>query len=110
MDVRKKVLFKINNEVVLEESTDIFLNEIDELKWQIAVECEVSIDDIDVEIIEFPIGYSEDVDVGVKGMVFWKDLFHKPIVGVSCLLEEGTDEYLDAINNGTIENYLVFTI
>jgi hypothetical protein len=33
MKPRTKLLFKINNEIVLEESTDLYLNQIDELKW-----------------------------------------------------------------------------
>jgi hypothetical protein len=110
MKPRTKLVFKINDEIVLEESTDLYLNQIDELKWNIALECECSIDDIEVEKVEMPLEVSEDVDVAVDGLVFWKSLYMQPIQGVTCDLEEGSDEYLDAINNGTLINHLNFFI
>jgi hypothetical protein len=110
MKPRTKLVFKINDEIVLEESTDLYLNQIDELKWGIALECECSIDDIEVEKVEIPLEVSEDVDVAVDGLVFWKSLYMQPIQGVTCDLEEGSDEYLDAINNGTLINHLNFFI
>ena len=110
MKTRTKLVFKINNEIVLEESTDLHLNQIDELKWGIAMECECNIDDIEVEKVELPLEVSEDVDVSADGMVFWKSLYMQPIQGVMCDLEEGSDEYLDAINNGTLINHLNFFI
>ena len=110
MKPRAKLLFKINNEVILEESTDLFLNQIEELKWSIALECECNFDDIEVERVEMSIELSEDIDVTVNGMVFWKSVFMQPIQGVCCDLKEGSDEYLDAINNGTIIEHLKFFI
>jgi hypothetical protein len=76
----------------------------------IALECECGIDDIEVEKVEMSVEVSEDVDVTVDGMVFWKSLYMQPIQGVSCDLEEGSDAYLDAINNGTIAEHLNFFI
>lgn len=108
MKQRIKLLFKLNNEVVLEENDDLYLNQIDALKWVISAECECSIDDIEVERIETPIDISEEVDISVEGLVFWNSLYMLPIQGVSCGLKEGTDEYLDAMNNGTIVEHLNF--
>ena len=110
MKPRTKLLFKVNNEIVLEESTDLHLNQIDELKWGIALECECDVADVEVDIVEMDVEMSEDVDVSVDGLVFWKSLYMQPIQGVSCDLEEGSDEYLDAINNGTLINHLNFFI
>lgn len=110
MNPRAKILFKINGEVVVEESTDLFLNQIDEMKWIIAEECECSYDDIEIERIELPIEISEDVDVSPNGLHFWKALYPNPIIGVYCDLKIGTDEYLDAINDGSIINHLNFFI
>ena len=110
MNARVKILFKINNEVVVEESTDLFLNQIDEMKWIIASECECAFDDIEVERVELPIEISDDVDVSVMGMHFWKSLDLMPIQGVYATLEEGSDEYLDAILDGSIEKHLNFFI
>ena len=110
MKPRIKILFKINNKVVLEESTDLHLNQIDILKWDIALECECAYDDIEVEKIELSNEMSDEVDVTVDGLIFWKSIYMQPIQGIFCDLEEGTDAYLDAINNGTLINHLNFFI
>lgn len=110
MSARTKILFKINNEIVVEESGDLFPNQIDEMKWVIASECQCSIDEVTHEIVEIPQELSEDIDVSTSGMVFWKSLEHKTVQGVYCELKQGSDEYLDAVSNGTIDEYLHFFI
>lgn len=110
MKARTKILFKINNEVILEESRDLYLNQIDELKNLIAKECDCTFDEVEVERVEMANDISEDIDVSNKGMHFWKSIYMQPIQGVYCILDEGSDEHLDAINNGTIEEYLSFFI
>lgn len=106
MKERKKILFKVNNETVLEESSDLFLNQIDEMKWGIAEACSCTYDDVEVEMVSLPLETS-DIDVTPDGMHYWKDTEGKLLTGVSCLLVLGSDEHLDAILNGTIENYLI---
>lgn len=108
MKNRKTIHFKIANEVVLIESGDLFLNQIDEYKWVIAQECDCTIDDIDIELIESATEVSEEIDVTIDGMIFWKSLEHRTIVGAECNLEDGSDEYLDAILNDTLHEHINF--
>lgn len=110
MKVRKKLLFKINNEIVVEESGDLYLNQIDEMKWIIASECECNYDDIDVELVESKQEISEEIDVTTGGMIFWKSLEHRIIVGIKLNsdLVEGSDAYLDAILDGSLLDNLDF--
>lgn len=110
MTTRKILLFKINNEVVVEETQELTLDQIEALKWVIASECECLVDEIEVVAIELGMDLSEDIDVGVDGMHFWKSLFMKPVLGVRCDIERGTDAYFDAIKNGTIDQHLHFFI
>lgn len=110
MKARAKILFKINNEVILEESIDLYLNQIDELKHLIAKECDCTFDEVEVERVEMANDISEDIDVSDIGLIFSSALYHNPIKGVYCTLDEGSDKYLDAINNGTIGEYLSFFI
>ncbi len=108
---RKKILFKIDNIVMVEESRDLSLTEIEKLKELVAQECECAIEDVEVETITTDIEVSEDIDCIADGyLVFWRNLEFKPIRGVYCLLKEGTDEYLDAMNNGTLDEHLIFFI
>lgn len=109
MEEKRKVLhFKVNGETVLEERCNLYLNQIDELKWGIALELGCMPEDIVVEPVEVPIEMSEEIDVSSIGMIFWKDTYFEPIIGIVCDLAEGSDPYLDAIANGTIEKYLRF--
>ena len=104
---RVKVLFKINNQVVVEESGDISLTDIEKFKWVIVEECEANYDDIDVEIIKLPLELG-DIDVGSTGMYNYKDSYFNIKTGVKLTLVEGSNEHLEAISNGTIEDYLIF--
>jgi len=104
---RVKVLFKIKNEVVVEESGDLTLTDIEKFKWVVVEECEANYDDIDVEIIELPLELG-DIDVGSTGMYNYKDSYFNIKVGVKFTLIEGSNEHLEAISNGTIEDYLIF--
>ena len=104
---RKKILFKVNGQVVVEETRDLYLNEIDEMKWIVASECSCHYDDVDTETIETTIELSE-IDVTTEGAFDWKDTTAQIICGVSCLLKPGSDEYLDALSKGILEDYLIF--
>lgn len=105
METRKVLLFKINNEVVLESDGDLHLDKIDELKWQLCLECEVSLFDIDVEMVEYPINTS-DFDVSSLGMYNFKDPYFKHITGVKLPFELGSDSYLDALSDGSLIDLL----
>lgn len=106
----KKILFKIKEEVIIEETRDLFPNQIDELKWVIADECQVTYDEVCVEFEDTEIIYSDNIDVSTEGLIFSDALYHNPIDGVMCQMVEGSDEFLDAILDGTIEKHLNFFI
>ena len=104
MKNRVKYLFKINDEVVVEENRDLTFNEVDRMKRIIAEECEANIFDIEVERVEMSIELSE-FDVTSDGLVNFKDTQFKVITGVTCnviidylldkILENIADEVLD---------------
>ena len=102
---RKRTLFKINGKVVVEETRDLFLNEIDELIWVIASECECTIHDIEVEteIINYHAELSE-YDVTSAGIINWKDTQFKIVSGVT--LKGDMDDLLDSIGKKYRDNYL----
>lgn len=96
MKPRKKIQFKINGKVVVEETNDLYLNQIDEMKWIIASELECRYEDIEVETIELSNEYS-DFDVTIDGLMNWKDTQGKIITGVSTQVKFGSSEHLDLI-------------
>jgi hypothetical protein len=96
----------VNNEVVVEEPREMTANEIDRMKWIIAEECSCMIHEVDHKVIELKHELS-DIDVTTEGMFDWKDCEARIITGVILNLVLGSDEHLDAINNGLLETYLV---
>lgn len=106
MENRKTYLFILGGEVVLEEKKDLTIEAIEDMKKIIAEECSCKIEDIEV-IEDKPKHDFSDIDVSNEGMYNWTE-FDWFFSGVTFTLVEGSDEYLDALNNGTLENFLEF--
>lgn len=107
MQTRRIILFKVNGEVVVEENKDLTPTEIENMKFIVAEEIEVPVFDVDVEFIDMPLELSE-IDVTTDGLLDWKDSYFKPIIGVKLCVEVGSDAYLDALLNGTMDKYIEF--
>lgn len=105
MKERKRILFKKDGEVVMEETRDLFLNQIDGLKWMLAEELECCYDDIDVEVeITHSKQELSEYDVTSTGIVNWKDPEFKEITGVKVIGD--IDELLDSISKKYFDQYL----
>ena len=105
--MRTRTLFTINNEVVIEEPRELTEVDIEKMKWVIAEECSCEFDDIDY-FVETSDDELSDIDVTHNGLMDWKDCQGSILKGVKCTIVIGSDAYLDAINDGTIINYLEF--
>jgi hypothetical protein len=105
MTERKRILFKKDGRVVMEETRDLYLNQIDGLKWMLAEELECTYDDIDVEVeVTHSKEELSDYDVTSTGMVHWKDPEFKEITGVKVM--GNIDELLDSISKKHFDKYL----
>ena len=109
MSTRKTIVFKLNNEIVCEEPKDLTIQQIYQYKKCIAYELGCDPYEIEVDLKDECIEDSE-LDSTPDGLVFWKSTFFTPVVGVECSLVVGSDEYLDAMLDGTLEKYLKFSI
>jgi hypothetical protein len=107
MKTRKVYLFKVDGQVVIEERRDLTPKQLEDLKWLTAEELDVAIFDVDVETIEIPEDLS-DIDVTSTGLIDWKDNYFKEITGIKLTVDMLSDEFLDAVNAGTTEQYLEF--
>ena len=107
---RTKVEFKINNEVVVIEDRDLTEKEITDMKFIIAEECEVAYFEVTHNVIKEEREVSDEVDITDIGLIFFKDTYPNPIQGIFCALVQGSDEYLDAILDGTLLDSLNFYI
>ncbi len=107
MNVRIKTQFIVNGVIVHEEYTDLLVTSIDGMKAIIAQEMECDYSSITVKNIE-PSKDLGDYDVDEKGIVDWKACYFQPFTGVGLPFEIGSDEYLDALSKGNLEDYLIF--
>ena len=104
--MRKVLLFKVNGEVVIEDSINLNLTQIDNVKEDIAICFEIPIDSIEVVISEEKI--MSDIDVSVDGMVCWTDVVFEPYTGLKLSIEIGSDTYLNALLKGNLIDYVKF--
>jgi hypothetical protein len=107
---RDRLVFKVDNEIIIEERTDLTLAQIDKLKIYISKEVGCFVDEIEVVFEKCPAPQElSNVDCTSYGLVFF-DEYPDEIRGVRLNLVLGSDEHLDAINNGTLEKYLIFFV
>lgn len=99
MITRRKILFKVDNAVMVEELRDLSIEEIERMKVLVAQECDCTPEDVEVDTIESEIEISKDIDSAVEGLVFWRSLSFDPIVGVMCNMDENSDAFIDMLTD-----------
>ncbi len=106
---RKTIQFKVNGEVKAELADNLYLNQIDEHCFALASKFNVNVDDVSTDIVETEVLISE-FDVTVNGILNFKDVNFESMTGISCTVEFGSDEHLDAILDGIkLEEFLHLT-
>ena len=105
---RDRILFKVDNEIIIEERITLTLDQIDKLKIYVSKEMGCFIDEVVVETCIVNKELS-NIDCTTYGLIFF-DEYPDEIIGVKLSLEIGSDLFLDAMNNGTLENYLNFFV
>jgi hypothetical protein len=107
---RDRLVFKVDNEIIFEENTDLTLEQIDHLKIYISKEMGCFVDEVEVVVEKCPAPQElSNVDCTSFGLVFF-DEYPDEILGVKLNLVLGSDEHLEAISNGTLEKYLIFFV
>lgn len=105
--MRKKILFLVDGEVVLEESSETLIDTVEQMTWIICEEIGCNFDEVEVRVIDLHNDISM-IDVDANGMFDWTSCYFKPYIGVKCNLRIGSNEYLDALSRNDLESYLVF--
>jgi len=111
--MKRAIKYIVKNEVVfIDDFKDGFepkIELIESMKEFISCQYNCDIDEVEVEMIE---NYNETslIDVGVSGMHYYNLAYPDPIVGVRCSLKIGTDAYLDAMLDGSLEKHLHFFV
>lgn len=111
MNNETKTIFKHNDVIVMRTQYGNFDTEkIMTMKIIIAEELNCEVDEIEVIYPTVPTIKQDlsEIDVTMEGLFDWKDVNCNYITGVELSLKEGSDEYLDAVSSGTLENFLIF--
>ena len=104
----RKIKFKINGDVVFADNRELTLDDIDLVKKQIIKFFKVDVDDIEVATENFEDMISDSIDVGVDGLIFYGDSHHEPIIAIECIVPMDSDEFINAMTVGDVNDVLRF--
>lgn len=107
MSQRTKIEFKVGNSIIFKTPRNITLENIEHMKKALALNCKCNVDDIET-IYKTPTVEMSEIDVSKHGMQHWETPFLAKFDSIRLNLVLGSNEHLDAISNGTVENYLKF--
>lgn len=107
--MNKKLVFKINGETVVQESTNLTPEQIEALKYIIVEEMECKFEDIIVSEEDYGCltKHTKQDELGeiestAEGLINWKSCIFTLVTGVELPYELGSDRHLDAISKGTV--------
>jgi hypothetical protein len=100
-----KLTFKHKDRIIYNASGELTIDGVDNVKTILSKHLNIDKENIDVEIDTYELS---NLDVGVYGIHNWDDPRNIILSGVRVNLIEGSDQYLDCLNAGTLENYLEF--
>jgi hypothetical protein len=99
MATRKKILFKVNDIVMVEELRDLSIEEVNNLKVIVAQECDCTPEDVEVDTQEAEIIMS-DFDITKTGMVDFRSLYPNPVIGSGNFeIDENSDKFITLMQN-----------
>ena len=105
--MRKKTIFTIRDEIIKEVESELDYFGIEEIKEEITFETDCNLSDIEVNIIEDNNHEFSRIDLSPEGLIYWDCLYPKVLTGVTLILDEDFEEFLDLVLKNGIEEYLI---
>lgn len=101
------IQFILNNNVIAQQSADMYLNQIDELKWFLADAYKCYPDDIEARYVVLEVNGDLSVyDATAEGIVCFNSGYPEPAIGIMMDVAEDSDEFLDAIIGKNLEKFI----
>ena len=103
----KLIQFIYNNEVIAQQSADMFISRVEEIKWLLADVHNCFPDDIETKYVRLddkPM--LSNYDVSKKGIVAFNGNEVTSVKGVIMKLKDSDDEFLDVIQGKNINNFV----
>ncbi len=103
----KLIQFIYNDNVIAQQNADMFLNQIDELKWVLAEAYKCLPDEIEARhvTLETNIKMSE-YDLTKRGLSHYSNGYTKGAKGILVSIDESSDEFLDAMVGKNIDEFI----
>jgi len=103
----KLIQFIYNDNIIAQQSADMHLNRVDEIKWLLAEAYKCFPDDIETRYIQLEVKpILSNYDVSNKGIVSFNSNQPTNVKGVIMNLADSDDEFLDAIQGKNIDRFV----
>ena len=103
----KLIQFIYKDTILAQQSADMFLNQVDELKWLLAEAYECFPDDIETRYVTFDSNPKlSNYDVTDKGIITFNGEYPIATKGIIMTINESSDEFLDVIQGKNIDNFI----
>ena len=103
----KLIQFIYKDTIVAQQSAEMFLNQIDEVKWLLAEAYKCYPDDIETRYVMFEVDPTlSNYDLTDKGIITFNDGYPEVAKGIVMTIDESSDEFLDAMVGKNVENFI----
>ena len=103
----KLIQFIYKDTIIAQQSADMFLNQIDEVKWLLAEAYKCYPDDIETRYTTLEVNPTlSNFDVTDKGIVCFNSGYPEVAKGIAMTINETSDEFLDVMLGKNVENFI----
>jgi hypothetical protein len=103
----KLIQFIYKDTIVAQQSAEMFLNQIDEVKWLLAEAYKCYPDEIETRYVTFEVNPKlSNFDVTNKGIICFNSGYPEVAKGVVMTIDETSDEFLDVMLGKNVEEFI----
>lgn len=101
------IQFIYKDTILAQQNADMYLNEIDEVKWMLADAYKCYPDEIETRYTILEINPQlSNFDINKKGIICFNSGRPRVAEGVVCTIDETSDEFLDAVLGKNVDNFI----
>ena len=103
----KIVQFIYKDSIIAQQSAEMYLNQIDEVKWLLADAYNCLPDEIETRYTTFELNPKlSNYDVTPIGIVCFNSGYPEAAKGIFCGINENSDEFIDAMLGKNVDNFI----
>jgi hypothetical protein len=103
----KLVQFIYKETIIAQQNADMFLNQIDEVKWLLAESYQCYPDDIETRVVNLEVEpILSNYDVTNEGIITFNSGYPEVAKGIVMSVDETSDEFLDAMIGKNVYEFI----